>query len=252
MLTLLTGYWQHHKTPKAGFLDYIPRGFFGCIVISIDVVLCFTIGWIYNIFTFDAVFASMVTAYILLAICNFVYRLMAKELNEARSYITKVREIVLLRETEENSTSPDKKAQMELDGLRASHRRSSRSIEALMQENKNLKTHYRVIKEKYEKLKIDNFDEDSKNEKELNHIINKQKEKIIKMQVSAKTVEFPEWVSFLPYSEGDSLKDIKTAYRSLAKSLHPDSSKADGERMKRLNEAWAEAKKWFEEQERQL
>lgn len=256
MLTLLTGCWQYYKTPNAGFFDYIPRGRFGCLVVSIDIALIFIIGWIYNIFTFDAVFASLLTIYIFLAICSFTHRLMTKELDEARNYITKVREIVLLREEEESlKQSYEKKIQMELKGLRASHRRSTRSVEALMQENKTLRTQHIKTKEKYkelqEKIKIislgGEFNKESKNLKELNDFINKQKKDIIRMQVQAKKAELPEWTSFLPYAKGDSLKEVKIAYHSLAKALHPDSSEADGERMKRLNHAWTEAQKWFEE-----
>ncbi|MGD9638861.1 MAG: DnaJ domain-containing protein [Alphaproteobacteria bacterium] len=55
----------------------------------------------------------------------------------------------------------------------------------------------------------------------------------------------PEWTNYIPYADGDSLDDVKKAYKSLAKSMHPDSGDGNEEKIRKLNKAWEDAQKWF-------
>lgn len=158
--------------------------------------------------------------------------------------------------------------EMELTGVKASQRRIRRSVEILLQENSRLTQRFQAVQRRYKKLRkcIDRreFPTDMPQQEEMLKTLLKERERLQRENEQLlKEKSFyrrspaatgqgnrPHWMNVLPFADGDSLSDVKFAYRALAKAAHPDTGhEADEERMRKLNEAWEQARLWFENRE---
>ena len=274
---------QYRAAFKPSFLDLFPRGRYSFLYVLADAVLVNLILFFMGKINQEALFLSLVTIVAVVAFFVVPLYVNGKELEEARADISKARAII----REKGMFDAEREAhvariEMELQGLRARVKRHHDSVDLLVNENRNLKKNLENLKRENREFarKLDNAlnlaqnEDDSdggiyeiKQDKtfsalvqenqqlknmndELSKLVEIQKLRnadLLRRQRKYRFSPENEWMGYIPYAAGDSFADIKKAYRSLAKAHHPDTGDGNEEKIRKLNEAFEQAEKWFNE-----
>jgi predicted mannosyl-3-phosphoglycerate phosphatase (HAD superfamily) len=158
---------------------------------------------------------------------------------ENRAYISNLeKEITQLRSGKTTRESSDiiVKENIELRNQLSAIRKEKLGLE---EEIENLEETLKI--KNSEDSEDDLYNENLELKEEVKELA-KENERLSKKRQSGRR---PDWMSYIPYAEGDDLTAVKKAYRALAKGLHSDVSKEDDEKMKLINSAWVSAQDWF-------
>lgn len=269
LFTIIKGFLQYHNTFKPSALDFFPRGKYSILVVVADIVAINLVLLLSDKITFSGFISVFLSVAALFSFVFLISYINGKELEDARDDLAKARNV----NRERGMFDAEKEAhiarvEMELTGLRARVKRHKDSVELLVSENnhlkklcENLKKEKLSLAEESDRQRFDNenisTDAVSKvllQENEQLKNINEQLRKLVDIQKIRNEdllrkqnhiVAEKDWTAYIPYAQGDSLEDVKKAYRCLAKAMHPDSGDGNEEKMRKVNEAWEKAQKWF-------
>ncbi len=220
MITFLLGIFQVFKSYNPSFVDFLPKGKRLFVSVIADVFLFSLYLYFNNIISFTDYLYSIILVVFVFVFIGGRLVITTKYLKEANTEIVKARKnqrTYSMKDADKvnyiyNLESQIKDLKSEID-----------SISETMDDDKFFKEN-RKLKEELEDLAIEN-------------------DRLVNSKNSAGN---PDWMNYLPYNDGDSLDDVKKAYRALAKIYHPDKNEEDENRIIKLNEAWVKAKSWFE------
>ena len=219
MITFLLGIFQVLKSYNPSFTDFLPKGK-RLFISSIFDVFLFNLYLYFNeLITFEAyVYSILIVVFIFVFIGGRLV-VTTKYLKEANSEISKARN----NQRKYSMKDADKiKYINSLEAQIKDLKNEINSISETMDDDKLFRDNLK-LKEQLEDLAIEND----------------------KLANSKNSAGNPDWMNYLPYNDGDSLDDVKKAYRALAKIYHPDKSVEDENRIRNLNRAWKEAQKFF-------
>lgn len=268
---------QYNKSFRPSIFDFVPRGRYSILAVIADIVIVNLVLFLTDKITFNGLLSVAGSIFILLLFVFVAFYVNGKELEDARDDLAKARAF----NRERGMFDAEKEAhiartEMELKGLRARVKRHKDSVDLLVSENNNLKKVCEMLRReklnlaeeidrvRTEKSYFDDADfgaEDAVSkvllqENEQLKNINEQLKKLVDIQkirnddLLRKQKQYQlspdnEWMAYIPYAKGDTIEDVKKAYRSLAKAMHPDSGDGNEEKMRKINEAWEQAQRWF-------
>ena len=261
MFSIVYASYKYSQSYSKNKYDLIPQGVIGCSLVCFDIFIILSYLYSKMSLTGGEYKTSIVLLILLYGVFaytifnyNFKQNIQKKELQklrrfkisnepimaENRAYISNLeKEVTHLRKGDSNKKSSDiivtenKELRNQLSSIRKEKLELELEIENLEEMLKRKKS---------EESDGDLYDENLELKEEVKELA-KENERLSKKRQSGRR---PDWMSYIPYAEGDDLATVKKAYRALAKGLHPDVSPEDDEKMKLINSAWSQAQYWFE------
>lgn len=260
MFSLVYCAYKYSQSYSKNKYDLIPQGVVGCSLMSLDVFVILSYlysnmsitGGEYKTSIFVLALLYMIFSYTVFSL-NHKQNSQKKELQklrrfkistepimaENRAYISNLeKEIAHLRDGKIIKEAPDI--------IVTENTELRNQLSAIRKEKLELEEEIENLEEMLKRKKSDDADEDLYSEnlelKEEIKELAKENERLSKKRQSGRR---PDWMSYIPYAEGDDLNAVKKAYRALAKGLHPDVSLEDDEKMKLINTAWSQAQDWL-------
>ncbi len=263
MLSLIKILLQLKNSYKPSWLDLIPRGRYGGVFVFADCFIFLLLLRVSEIIEEQSLITGLVITSLFAVILGYFILSASDELDKKKQELKQLKS----EQRKLNINNAEREAYVtrvenELASLRSRGRRTSDNFESLLEENRQLKKKHDSVKKEYKKATKEL--EDLKEQKIILQepdadttallLENKQlKENIANLNNELTKKHFadvrPSWSEYIPYADGDNIEDVKISYRALAKANHPDKDGKE-ERMKRLNQAWEEAQKWFQERKR--
>ncbi len=259
MLSLIKILLQLKNSYKPSWLDLIPRGRYGGAFVFADCLMFLLLFRVTDIINDASLVTGIVVTLVFAAMLSYCILSTSEEIDKQKREIKELKSEK--RKNGINNAERDAyvtRIENELTSMRSRGRRSSDNFEALLEENRQLRKKHDTIKKENKKLikDIDSLKEQKvilqEPDEDLTALMlenNSLKSEVSKLKAELSQKHYnnqdkPNWASYIPYVEGDEIGDIKIAYRALAKANHPDNEGKE-ERMKKLNQAWEEAQKWF-------
>ena len=267
LFTIINGILQYNKSFKPTLFDLLPRERFSILAVLADIILINLFLLLFDKITLAGFISVVSSIVIMLLFVIIAFYINGKELEDAREDLAKARAY----NRERGLFDAEKEAhisriEMELKGLRARVKSHKDSVEVLVVENNNLKRTCELLKKEQLELAREIDKEFNNNDDAVSKVLlqeneqlknqNEQLKKLVEIQKirnddlvrKQKQYRFDpenEWMAYIPYAVGDSLEDVKKAYRCLAKAMHPDSGEGNEEKMRKINDAFEKAKLWF-------